>query len=63
MQSFKKVIPQFEAIQACYRITGDDCMMMEVLLTDNAHLVRFLDAMAQYGITKTSIVLNDLLTT
>lgn len=61
LQQFKKEVVQFEAIQACYRITGEDCMMMEVLLTDNTHLVNFLDELAQYGITKTSIVLNNLL--
>jgi len=61
LQQFKKEVHQFEAIQACYRVTGDDCMMMEVLLKDNAHLVAFLDEMAAYGITKTSIILNDLM--
>ena len=61
LQTFKKELHQFEAIQACYRITGEDCMMMEVLLKDNAALVTFLDNMAAYGITKTSIVLNNLL--
>lgn len=61
LQKFKKEVGQFEAIQACYRITGEDCMMMEVLLKDNTHLVNFLDKMAEYGITKTSIILNDLL--
>jgi len=61
LQQFKKEVHQFEAIQACYRVTGEDCMMMEVLLKDNAHLVTFLDKMAEYGITKTSIILNDLM--
>ncbi len=61
LQQFKKEVRQFEAIQACYRVTGEDCMMMEVLLKDNVHLVAFLDEMAEYGITKTSIVLNDLM--
>ncbi len=61
LQTFKKEVHQFKAIQACYRVTGDDCMMMEVLLKDNVHLVSFLDEMAQYGITKTSIILNDLM--
>lgn len=61
LQKFKKEVRQFEAVQACYRVTGEDCMMMEVLLNDNAHLVAFLDEMAEYGITKTSIILNDLL--
>lgn len=61
MQNFKKKLPQFKEVNHCYRVTGDDCMMMEVLLRDNAHLVEFLDKMAQYGITKTSIILNDLM--
>ncbi len=61
LQQFKKEVHQFEVIQACYRVTGEDCMMLEVLLKDNAHLVTFLDNMAEYGITKTSIVLDDLM--
>lgn len=61
MQNFKKKLPQIKEVNHCYRVTGDDCMIMEVLLRDNAHLVAFLDEMAQYGITKTSIILNDLM--
>ena len=61
LQLFKNEVHQFEAIQACYRVTGGDCMMMEVLLENNDHLVTFLDEMAEYGVTKTSIVLNDLM--
>lgn len=61
LQTFKKELHQFDAIQACYRVTGEDCMMMEVLLNDNSALVTFLDNMAAYGITKTSIVLDNLL--
>jgi len=58
---FEKKVHQFESIQTCYRVTGEDCMVMEVLLRDNEHLVTFLDELAAYGITKTNIVLNDLM--
>lgn len=61
LRAFKKQLPQLKEVQHCYRVTGDDCMMMEVLLKDNAHLVNFLDDLAEYGITKTSIILNDLM--
>lgn len=62
LHEFKKDVPQFKPVQACYRVTGEDCMIMEVLLRDNEHLVTFLDKLSSYGITKTSIILNDLIT-
>lgn len=61
LHEFKKDVHQFEPVQACYRVTGEDCMIMEVLLRDNDHLVAFLDKLSAYGITKTNIVLNDLM--
>lgn len=61
LHEFKKEVHQFEPVQACYRVTGEDCMIMEVLLKDNSHLVTFLDKLSSYGITKTNIVLNDLM--
>lgn len=62
LQAFKKNLSNFEEIQACYRVTGEDCMMMEVLLKNNAHLVDFLDQLAVFGITKTNLVLDNLVT-
>jgi len=61
LHEFKKEVHRFESIQACYRVTGEDCMIMEVLLKDNEHLVTFLDELSAYGITKTSIILNNLI--
>ena len=58
-KAFQNEIKKMEEIKKWYRVTGDDCMMMEVHLENNQHLVRFLDKVAKYGNTKTNIVLEE----
>ncbi len=58
--AFLKKLHEFPEVQSCYLVTGEDCVMMMVYLRNNRHLVDFLDRIATYGITKTSIILDDL---
>ncbi|MGB3149983.1 MAG: Lrp/AsnC ligand binding domain-containing protein, partial [Maribacter sp.] len=45
----------------CYRITGNENIVMEVVLEDQFHLERFIDKLIQYGETRTSIVLSQVI--
>ena len=58
--AFLSALDNFPEIQSCYLVTGEDCVIMHVHLIDNSHLVSFLDRIAEYGISKTSIILDEL---
>ncbi|MBT4839355.1 MAG: Lrp/AsnC ligand binding domain-containing protein, partial [Flavobacteriaceae bacterium] len=44
----------------CYRITGNENIMMEVVLKDQQHLEKFIDTLIQYGETRTHIILSEV---
>lgn len=43
-------------IVECHRITGDDCYVMTIYVTDVAHLEAVIDQFAAYGQTTTAIM-------
>ena len=43
-----------------YRITGNENIIMEVVLRDQFHLEQLIDELIQYGETRTHIVLSDI---
>jgi Lrp/AsnC family transcriptional regulator, leucine-responsive regulatory protein len=45
----------------CYRITGNENIVMEVVLKNQHHLERFIDQLIIYGETKTQIVLSNII--
>ena len=45
----------------CYRITGNENIVMEVMLTNQRHLEQFIDQLISYGETKTQIVLSSVI--
>lgn len=55
-----KVITLDEVIN-CYRITGNENIIMEVVLRDQFHLEKFIDMLIQYGETRTNIILSDVI--
>lgn len=61
IQAFKNALNDLPAIRECYRVTGDDCFVIKAYFAGNEQLTGFLDRLAEYGTTKTAIVLNDLL--
>ena len=61
LDSFNKMIRSFEEVEYCYRVTGEDCMVMKVNLKDNAHLLDFIDKISLYGQTKSSIIIDKLI--
>lgn len=44
----------------CYRITGNENIVMEVVLRDQKHLEQFVDKVIQYGESKTQIILSQV---
>lgn len=53
----QKQIRNMEEVQSCDRITGDDCLCILGYFKNNRHLISFLESIAQYGTTRTSIIL------
>lgn len=54
------MVPSLEEVVNCYRITGNENIIMEVVLRDQFHLEEFIDKLIQYGETRTHIVLSDI---
>jgi Lrp/AsnC family leucine-responsive transcriptional regulator len=50
-------IRAMEEVQRCDRITGDDCLCVLGYFKNNKHLISFLEKIAEYGASKTSIIL------
>ena len=53
----QKQIQAMEEVQSCHRITGDDCLCVLGYFRNNRHLISFLEKIAAYGASKTSIIL------
>lgn len=53
----QKEIKDMEEVQSCDRITGDDCLCILGYFRNNKHLISFLERIAAYGASKTSIIL------
>lgn len=53
----QKQIQAMEEVQSCDRITGDDCLCVLGYFRNNRHLISFLEKIAAYGASKTSIIL------
>ena len=50
----------FDEVINCYRVTGNENIVMEVVLKDQFHLERFIDKLIQYGETRTHIILSEV---
>jgi len=48
---------KMKEVQSCDRITGDDCLCILGYFKNNKHLIQFLEKIAKYGATRTSIIL------
>jgi Lrp/AsnC family leucine-responsive transcriptional regulator len=60
LKPFMKKVESFKEVIHCYRITGNENIVMEVVLNDQRHLEKFIDQLITYGETKTHIVLSHL---
>jgi Lrp/AsnC family leucine-responsive transcriptional regulator len=60
LKPFLEIVKSFKEVVNCYRITGNENIVMEVVLSDQFHLEEFIDKLIQYGETRTHIVLSNV---
>ena len=58
LKPFLEKVKTYDEVVNCYRITGDENIVMEVVLKNQKHLEVFIDQLISYGETKTQIVLS-----
>ena len=58
LKPFLDKVKTYDEVVNCYRITGDENIVMEVVLKNNKHLETFIDQLISYGESKTQIVLS-----
>ena len=60
LKPFVHKIKSYKEVVNCYRITGNENIVMEVLFKNQLHLEEFIDELISYGETKTQIILSDV---
>lgn len=58
LKPFLEIVKTYDEVLNCYRITGNENIVMEVVLKNQKHLEAFIDQLIIYGETKTQIVLS-----
>lgn len=58
LKAFLEKVKTFDEVVNCYRITGNENIVMEVVLNNQKHLEEFIDQLISYGETKTQIILS-----
>ncbi|MFD0837487.1 Lrp/AsnC family transcriptional regulator [Mariniflexile aquimaris] len=61
LKPFLEKVKTYDEVLNCYRITGNENIVMEVLLKNQKHLESFIDQLIVYGETKTQIVLSHVI--
>ncbi|TDU43601.1 AsnC family transcriptional regulator [Gelidibacter sediminis] len=49
----------YEEVQRCDRLTGEDRLSILAYFKNNANLITFIERISQYGVPKTSIILEE----
>lgn len=58
LKPFLEKVKTYDEVLNCYRITGNENIVMEVVFKNQKHLETFIDQLIIYGETKTQIVLS-----
>ena len=61
LKPFLEKVKSFNEVINCYRITGNENIVMEVVLDNQKHLETFIDQLITYGETKTQIILSNVI--
>ncbi len=61
LKPFLEKVLSFDEVINCYRVTGNENIVLEVVLRNQQHLEQFIDNLITYGETKTQIVLSDII--
>ena len=60
LKPFIEKVKSFDEVVNCYRITGNENIVMEVVLNNQKHLEKFIDQLITYGETRTHIILSNV---
>ncbi|MDO5977608.1 Lrp/AsnC family transcriptional regulator [Flavivirga spongiicola] len=60
LKPFLEKVKTYDEVVNCYRITGDENIVMEVVLKNQKHMESFIDQLIIYGESKTQIVLSQV---
>lgn len=60
LKPFLSHVKKYDEVLNCYRITGNENIVMEVVLKNQKHLESFIDQLITYGESKTQIVLSQV---
>jgi len=60
LKPFIEKVKDFKEVVNCYRITGNENIVMEVVLKNQKHLEQFIDRLITYGECRTHIVLSNV---
>ncbi len=60
LKPFLETVKTFDEVVNCYRITGNENIIMEVVLKNQQHLEQLIDRLITYGETRTHIVLSTI---
>ncbi|WP_299106215.1 Lrp/AsnC family transcriptional regulator [uncultured Winogradskyella sp.] len=61
LKPFLEKVKTYDEVVNCYRITGNENIVMEVILKNQRHLQSFIDQLIIFGETKTQIVLSHVI--
>ena len=61
LKPFLEHVRTLKEVVNCYRITGNENIIMEVVFRDQFHLEEFIDKLIQYGETRTHIILSEVI--
>ena len=61
LKPFMISVKSFDEVLNCYRVTGNENIIMEVVLRDNIHLQELIDRLITYGEVKTHIILSSII--
>ena len=60
-QSFIEYVKRDNRIVECHHITGDDCLLLKVIVKDMYELEQVIDRIKQVGRTRTSVILSTVI--
>ena len=61
LKAFLETVKSYPEVVNCYRITGNENIIMEVILRDQVHLEKLIDKLITYGETRTHIILSNVI--
>lgn len=61
LKPFLQKVKSFNEVVNCHRITGNENIVLEVVLRNQKHLEKFIDQLISYGETKTHIILSSVI--